>query len=273
MGTKLKYVVFFAVAMLLMDCATVANENAHTSPLYNANVVALGDSNTWYGGDNCDNDLAWTKWFKSFARPASCRSFARSGASWTNTTSTVANTTEDIAVLGDNNVIYNQVLRLIDACDNGMQVVPQLIIIAAGANDAWFEAKRPGAYSIVPADVASVDTAGITLKKPSQVLTLAETVIYNCKLLNRHLPDATIVLVTPAQATKVSDELINRTGDIIETAGKMLGIKTIRLDKLSSLSSKQESQKHVLTTDGVHTSARGAKLHGKIIADRVKVFF
>ena len=44
MGTKVKYVVFFTVAMLLMGCATVVNENAYHSTLNNANVVGTPGS-------------------------------------------------------------------------------------------------------------------------------------------------------------------------------------------------------------------------------------
>ena len=46
-------------------------------------VVILGDSNTFIGGDQCDKPQGWNKWFKELANPLSCRSYARSGATWT----------------------------------------------------------------------------------------------------------------------------------------------------------------------------------------------
>ena len=56
------------------------------------NIVVLGDSNTSIGGDSCTLDRGWTRWFKESMQPASMRSYARSGATWTNATATRLNT-------------------------------------------------------------------------------------------------------------------------------------------------------------------------------------
>ena len=84
-------------------------------------VVILGDSNTWLGGDGCDKAQGWNKWFRDAFQPATCRSYARSGATWTNTPETRRNTQENIGVLGNDNVIYNQICRLEEAINNGSQ--------------------------------------------------------------------------------------------------------------------------------------------------------
>lgn len=84
-------------------------------------VVLLGDSNTFIGGDACDKPQGWNKWFKDFAKPKSCRSYARSGATWTHTPNTVLDMEENIGVLGDNNVVYNQAMRLLTAVLSGEQ--------------------------------------------------------------------------------------------------------------------------------------------------------
>ena len=106
-------------------------------------VVILGDSNTWLGGDDCNKPQGWNKWFCDAFQPASCRSYARSGATWTNTPQTRRNTQENIGILGNDNVIYNQICRLEEAIFNGSQPTPQLILILAGTNDAWFLKSRP----------------------------------------------------------------------------------------------------------------------------------
>ena len=81
-------------------------------------IAILGDSNTWLGGDECDNQKGWNKWFKDILQPASCRSYARSGATWTHTTKTKRDTKENIGKLGKDNVIFNQVMRLKEAYDD-----------------------------------------------------------------------------------------------------------------------------------------------------------
>ena len=111
------------------------------------NIVLLGDSNTWIGGDECDKPQGWNKWFKDLANPLSCHSYARSGATWTHTSLTDYDTEEDTGVLSDNNVVYNQINRLKEAYQQQKQVKPDLIIVMAGTNDLWFADKRPDSLS------------------------------------------------------------------------------------------------------------------------------
>ena len=82
-----------SVITLLLFLATslYANDSTH--------VAILGDSNTWLGGDQCDQPRGWNKWFKDYFAPASCRSYARSGATWTNTARTKRNPDEVKEVL------------------------------------------------------------------------------------------------------------------------------------------------------------------------------
>ena len=125
-----RYLTFFYLLVHFINTPTVAQtvEGTVVHPLH---VVILGDSNTWIGGDDCDKPKGWNKWFVDEFRPLSCKSYARSGATWTNTSTTRENVVEDIAVLGNDNVIYNQIARLKRACDEGRQQTPDLIIIAA----------------------------------------------------------------------------------------------------------------------------------------------
>ena len=172
------------------------------------NVVILGDSNTWIGGDDCDKPKGWNYWFKRFFAPATCKSYARSGATWTNTNLTKYNVEENTGHLGNDNVIYNQVCRLKNAVENGSQTVPDLILIGCGTNDVWFLSKRPQALSKTADQAFAQGDGFITSKRPSQVLTLAESVRYNCEMLMEAFPEAQIILLTPLQTTAVSTDLV-----------------------------------------------------------------
>ena len=248
------------------DPLTAMSPQAHP----HINVVILGDSQTWIGGDNCDKPRGWNKWFCDRFSPKSCKSYARSGATWTNTPQTVANTKENVGVLGDNNVIYNQVQRLKEALADGRQAVPQLIIVYAGANDAWFGSKRPHRFDKRADEVNLGSTGTLTTLPPAQILTLAEAVCHNCLLLRQLCPEAQIVMLTPMQMTKVPTDVVRRVGDIIADCGQRLDINVIRLDKHGSVNAMQEKKAFSMTTDGVHTSERGAQKNGYYVAEQIQ---
>ena len=243
--------------------STTAANSGH--PMH---VVILGDSNTWIGGDDCDKPRGWNKWFADVFQPLSCKSYARSGATWTNTIQTRKNPDEDIAVLGNDNVIYNQIVRLLAACDQGIQPTPQLIIIAAGTNDAWFVKKRPRVFA-KSADQAFADKRPMTTKKPSQVLTLAESVRYGCELLAQRFPQAQIILLTPLQAVQATTANLKKASDIIEQCGRKMGLGVVRQDKECCVRRADEMKSKRYTTDGAHTSEEGARINGTYLAKRI----
>lgn len=243
-----------------------------TSELYdfsNLNIVLLGDSETSIGGDLCDKPRGWNKWFAEALKPASCRSYARSGATWTNTTNTKKNCEEETGILGDDNVIYNQVERLKAAVEAGKQVAPQLIIIAAGTNDAWFQKRRSGIFEINEAQAFSKQDAFITDRKVNTITSLAESIRYNCELLMEAFPDAQIILITPMQAVAIETEEVMRVADVIETCGKWLNVGVVRMDAGGSLYRPREKMKHKFTYDGTHTNEKGARRNGRYIARQV----
>ena len=235
------------------------------SPLH---VVALGDSNTWLAGDSCTNPRGWITVFKELMRPASCHSYARSGATWTHTEATKYNPKESIEVLGDDNVIYNQVMRLREDCAAGSQPLPDLILIMAGTNDTWFSARRPKAFIQTASEVCKDTQTAYSHLQPHEVQSLAGAVRYNCELLRMLNPSACIVLITPMQATKVSEEAMRKTGDVIAECGHLLHLPVIRLDDVG-FTRKQEQQHLTYTTDGVHTNLEGARLVGETIKLKV----
>lgn len=252
-----------SIITLLLFLATSlhANDSIH--------VAILGDSNTWLGGDQCDQPRGWNTWFREAFRPASCRSYARSGATWTNTVRTKSNPEENTAVLSDDNVAYNQIVRLKEACKSGTQPSPHIILIALGTNDAWFTKHRPGLFDISPQQAFASDSTTIH-RHPSTVLSLAESVRYGCEMLADALPDAQIILLTPMQSTSIPYDNIRLTGDIIEECANRMSIPVIRLDKESAVSSLREKHEKRFTTDGTHTSEKGARRNGRFVANKVR---
>lgn len=262
-----------ATLFLLSVVATTFGFNACALHCEHADtdVVLLGDSNTWLGGDDCSGERGWSKWFADIYRPASIRSYARSGATWTNTPSTLCTLTENIEVLGNNNVIYNQVCRLKYEHASGRQPSPEIIIISAGTNDAWFAEHRPQAMTRKGDTYLS--TTDFLNSSPSEVLTLQESVMMCCEMLREAFPEVKIVLLTPLQTVKVDNAKITMTGDLIEECARINGCRVIRQDKDSPVRSDAEKVKKVNTYDGTHTSKRGAQSNGELIARKVCEFF
>ena len=233
-------------------------------------VVLLGDSNTFIGGEDCDKNRGWSKWFKERFSPSTCKSYARSGATWTNCSKTKINTEEYSEKLTDNNVIFNQVLRLIQATKEGKEPQPDLIMIMAGTNDAWFKSSRPQLFFQTPQQVFSA-TSNTVLSKPiHQVTSLAESVRYSCEKIKEAFPDAQIVLITPMQIGKPGVTGIHKIGDIIEECGHYMSLSVIRLDYEGTIQGAREINNRIFTTDGVHTNSKGAKRNGYFIANQLE---
>lgn len=206
-------------------------------------VVILGDSNTWLGGDKCDKPQGWNKWFKELAQPLSCTSYARSGATWTHTSKTVYDIMEDTGILSDNNVIYNQINRLVKACEQGTQPLPDLIIIMAGTNDLWFADKRPDC--------------------------LSKWIGYDGELLSKAFPKARLVLITPPPFVKVGMERQHQAAEEIAECAEMLHADVIRLDQCDKPFSVDKMLVGGYSKDGVHTTVKGAQVLGTYIYEQM----
>ena len=269
---KILSVVLSIILSMLTGHQAVAiqtNAPASDTPHPTLHVVILGDSNTWIGGDDCDKAKGWNKWFKEYFQPASIKSYARSGATWSNTKVTKKNPKENIGSLGNDNVIYNQVVRLIDAVKSGRQRTPDLVIIGAGTNDLWFKDKRPGLYTKTADQAMQTTTAALTSKPVNQVLSLSESVRYNCELLRQAFPTCRIIILTPMQTTKVPTEEIRRGGDIMQAVAEKMKLDVIRQDAPSFIDRKVEEKKFTHTYDGVHTSEAGAKNNAKLLSQKI----
>ncbi len=215
-------------------------------------IAFLGDSNTWLGGEACDNGAGWTKWFRDCYPTSACRSFARSGATWTETDGTRPDTKEYSELITDNNVISNQLLRLEENVGKGSFPTPQIVVVFAGTNDAWFSNKRPSAK--MPGDSRK---------------TAAGIVDATCRRIHKSFPDAKILLITPPLSTKIPKAEITAISDIIEKAAAPHKGYTnvLRLDKEGFIDLAKEAKRPAMLKDGVHTSIAGARKTGCIVAD------
>ena len=175
----------------------------------------LGDSNNWNGGVECTKNESWAYWFMQQMRPASCYNYARSGATWTNTSETLRLPMDSTAVLSPQNVIFNQVVRLLRETQLG-RPEPDVILIMAGTNDAWFESKRPGIWSMTVEQAFDMPTDQLAKAEPAQITSLAQSIRLACETLQRAFPTADIVLLTPMQTTKVANDKIARVSDVVE---------------------------------------------------------
>lgn len=254
----------FLLTLLML---TIARLNATQSNLH---FVILGDSNTSIGGDLCNEPLGWTRWFVERMQPASCRSYARSGATWTNTSTTKRNTKENIGRLGNDNVIFNQVCRLFEATDEGTQPQPDVILIAAGTNDAWFQAQRPHVFDLSATQAFQPSINNVLQRKPNTLLSLAESVRYSCELLMQRFPQARLILLTPMQTTQARFEDTERVGTIIEQCAHRMSIPVIRQDYLCGVYNLREASSPLRTYDGTHTCAEGAKRNGYFLARQIE---
>ncbi len=255
-----------AVVLLLM-CFLYCSATQQTASKCGIKFALLGDSMTWIGGDSCEKATGWSHILKESGMAESIGMYARSGATWTNTAQTKRDPSFYSEVLHDDNVVYNQAIRLIEDNKNGLIKSPDCIIIFAGANDAWFANRRPGIYDTWD------NTSRYSLSTdPSIITSLSGSVALVCDLLQEEFPEACLTIVTPIQMSKVSSETIHKTSDIIEAVARAKGIDVIRPDKEVEITHEIESKSPTFTYDGVHTNPDGAYLVGNYILSHLPYY-
>lgn len=260
--------IFFAVLTFILSFWMLGSVKAwgNNPPCTALEIAVLGDSMSWIGGEDSDNPIGWTYHFKKALTPGSIKIYARSGATITNTVKTQRAPEAFSNVLNDDNVVYNQAIRLRNDISAGKIKAPSLVIIFAGTNDVWFAKRRPGSGD--PAinrlkDVSSNDS-------PSSRTTLGESLALAIKNVREAAPNVEILLVTPVEMTKSPAAKTRAISDNIETVGKKLGCGVLRADKLVDIRHDVETRQFTNTTDGVHTNSKGAALIADRVADYVK---
>ena len=95
--------------------------------------------------------------------------------------------------------------------------------------------------------------------RPGILATLEHVACDDVLLLQESFPDARIVLITPMQNTKVSDERVLEAADMIETVALRMGVDCINASGADVIDAAQERRRPTFTRDGVHTNVAGAK--------------
>lgn len=219
-------------------------------------VAFLGDSNTWIGGDDCSNANAWSFHLIKNLMPTSYRSYARSGATWTNNATTLPDVRHYSEIIDDNNVIYNQCLRLIQDIDKKLFPVPDFIFISAGTNDAWFSDRRPDIWKLTPEQVKNLPLTAVS--KPSDATSLAASVHLCLMMLRQHCPTSRIIIVAPPYTVKTTKKEIERVADTLQQIALLAGTGCVRIERICGIDPDLEAKSFSLTTDGTHTSQQGA---------------
>lgn len=264
---KVKVLTYRCLSLLFSLLGIVWASEGAEGLLKGKNVALLGDSNTWIGGDACDNPKGWNYWFARETAPAHIRSYARSGATWTHLPTTTADLDGYSEVIADNNVVCNQVLRLIEAVRRKEEPEPDIVMISAGTNDAWFPHLRPQAFSRKPSEVARRDEVELLSMPPGKILSLPEAVRYDLLLLQMAFPNASLIVMTPLQSIKISEGMLADVSVMIEETALAAGAAVIRQDILCPVDREAEMTSRRLTSDGTHTSEEGARRNAGVIID------
>lgn len=247
--------IFFFIVSLLGGSTLLPAQSTATKAT-GKTVAFIGDSNTWLAGDDCSKPKSWSYFMVKNLTPAAVRSFARSGATWTNTAATRRDVKHYSEILDDTNVLYNQVVRLLQAVDSGIFPTPDFIFISAGTNDAWFRNKRPDLYS------ESVETAMAkpmtSLTKPSDATSLAASARLVLTMLKERFPNALIVIVGPPYTTRATKAEIDRVAETLQKVAEKCGVGCVRIERSCGIDPDKEAKQHNLTIDGTHTSKQGA---------------
>lgn len=215
-------------------------------------IILLGDSNLWIGGEDCSDSRSWTHLLKQNVG-VPVRSLARSGATWTNTTDTKADTEAISEVIDPDNVIYNQALRLQQEIQEGVTPMPDVIIVAAGTNDAWFKERRPGIFDNAKGKKAT------NMDSPAQHTTLAGSLGLATAKLRAIAPEAQLIYIGPAYNTKAPNTDIDMVTRIMTDFCRKYHIKFVPLNTRALIDPQSEAQRKALTSDGVHTTPTGAR--------------
>ena len=264
----IELVILLSVIVQISYGANYMKEKDSTTFLSDCHVVFLGDSNLWTGGKDNSDPHSWSYWFCKELSIKNSRNYARSGATWSHTRNTKPDVLSYEEKLSDNNVVFNQVLRLIKDARELRCPKPDYIFIMAGTNDAWFQNKRPQLFAESVQNVFNQKN-----KKHHQALSLARTIKLDCELLKKNFPECKIILVTPMFTTQASTNLISKVSDVITSCGFFLNANVIRLDTTDLINPIQEKDKRTYTLDGTHTNPAGAERVGIYIAKKLKRTF
>lgn len=243
-------------------------------PFINKRIAILGDSLTWLslikaGNSTPNANMGWVTHFSKVMKFAELRNYARSGATWSHTASTQYDITEDTTSMSNDNVIYNQLNRLINDVDNNGVTAPDFIFILAGTNDAWYPTQRPDAVADTPASVMSDESVWLNVKSIGSLTSIPKAMRYVAEMIWDKFPNCQVVVTTPLQSTAFTTDRREAIGESIKGSADYLSWAVIEQDKVCDISRIREHQGYYMTYDGTHTSEAGAKMVGEVLASQL----
>ena len=267
-GSSSDYFKYYAMSNVPVNQA-VDEAMAATQPFIGKRIAILGDSITWLALATVNYNRGWVTHFRELLKFAELRNYARSGATWAHTANTKYNITEYTESLSDDNVIYNQVNRLINDVDNNGVTAPDFIIILAGTNDAWYPQYRPDAVADTPASVMSDESVWLNVKTIGSLTSIPKAMRYVAEMIWNKFPNCQVVVTTPLQSTAFTTDRREAIADSIKGSADYLSWAVIEQDKVCDISRIREHQGYYMTYDGTHTSEAGAKMVGVILASQL----
>lgn len=228
-------------------------------------TALLGDSITWLSLSS-NPERGWARYFARNMKFAELRNYARSGATWSNSSTTKVNAEAYSASTTPDNVIFNQLQRLLLDLGNGFK--PDYIVIAAGINDVWFPDARPDALAKTAGEVMESEQR-YSDKDVNTCTSIAESIRLVAELLWQRLPDVQVILLSPMQSTSVEYSKLRQATEIIRGCADYLGWGFIsQMDEIP-VNRIREKWENRLTYDGTHTSELGARIVGDIISSKI----
>lgn len=249
---------FFEIYKMAISESQIPSSIARTSDtgsLIAKNIVFMGDSIT--------ADPAW--WTANLLQKVSFTSFlnlARSGATWSHLAGTVYDITSTGGSTTADNVIWNQVNKLISKVTNSTAVVPDVVVILCGTNDS----NRP----IGTAASAFAANYPITGNAPGTILDVSTAVRYDCELILTNYPLCQIILATPLQRGQEDNTTIFNIGQVIKDCGGYLATQIIDAGKESGIYGKKETNLDVFEYDNLHPNSAGNEKIGAFMARKLK---
>ena len=249
---------------------TASIESMGGAATANKTLVVLGDSITWLQL-SASPLRGWLTYFKEKILFKGVRNYALSGAAWTNTGSTQVDLTTSETGTTANNVIFNQMNRLINDVDNNGADAPDYIMILAGINDAYFRGDAALYNDFAQSDWATV--GGSTPYIGNRVITTCTSIYksmrYVAEMIWSKFPYAQVMVTTPLQSE--SHEDARRTiCELIKKSSREFAWVVIDQDESNLSLLKEKIANRPMTADGLHPTEKGAEIIGNWLASQFK---
>lgn len=222
-----------------------------------ANLVFLGDSIFNMAGPNFDGPSGWGYYFKKLTTPKFLKNYGTSGATISQTSPICMN---------------KQVQQLIEDVEAKRIPTPDTIVIGFGINDILWDAYYGNRHFTMTAEESFADMSAMIASLPptdDSLTRTAKALRWNLEKIITEFPYTQIIMLSPMQSATADETKFAKIQNIIEYTAYKFALPLIRQDKELQVSSYREKVAKIMTSDGVHPSAKGAKYIGEYYAKRL----